>query len=155
MDKDDVIATLNDLVETSRDGAAGFRTCAEDVHDPSIKTLLADRARSCDAAAIELQDIVRSLGGAPETSSSVSGALHRRWVDLKSMITGHDDHAILSECERGEDIALRSYRNALDKVLPPDIRTVIERQYQGVQRNHDEVKRLRDQAQASRNLGRS
>lgn len=25
MDKDDIIATLNDLIETSRDGEAGFR----------------------------------------------------------------------------------------------------------------------------------
>lgn len=152
MDKDDVISTLNDLIETSKDGAAGFRSCAEDARDVQLKTLFSDRARDCDTAATELQDIVRSLGGAPETRSSLSGTLHRRWLDIKSIITGHDDLAILQECERGEDVAKRSYRNALDKVLPTEVRAVVERQYQGVLRNHDQVKGLRDQLQASRNL---
>ena len=152
MDKDDVIATLNDLTETSRDGAEGFRACAEGASAVQLKTLFADRARDCDAAVLELQDIVVSLGGDPETKSSLSGTLHRRWLDIKSVVTGHDDLAILEECERGEDVAKRSYRNALEKVLPSEIRAVVERQYQGVLRNHDEVKGLRDQMQAARNL---
>jgi len=41
MDKDDVIATLNDLIETSRDGEAGFRTCADGVKNLRF---FADRA---------------------------------------------------------------------------------------------------------------
>lgn len=154
MDKDEVIATLNDLIETSKDGAEGFRSCAENVRDVQLKTLFADRARGCDAAALELQDIVRSLGGDPETRSSLSGTLHRRWLDIKSAITGHDDLAVLEECERGEDVAKRSYSQALEKVLPPEIRAVVERQYQGVLRNHDQIKSLRDQLQVSRNLGK-
>lgn len=154
MDKDEVIATLNDLIETSKDGAEGFRSCAENVRDVQLKTLFADRARGCDAAAVELQNIVRSLGGDPETRSSLSGTLHRRWIDIKSAIAGHDELAVLEECERGEDVAKRSYSQALEKVLPPEIRAVVERQYQGVLRNHDQIKSLRDQLQVSRNLGK-
>lgn len=30
MDTKDVISTLNDLIETSKDGEAGFNACAED-----------------------------------------------------------------------------------------------------------------------------
>jgi len=154
MDKDEVITNLNDLIETSKDGAEGFRTCAEHVQDLQLKTLFEERAREVNAAALELQDIVRSLGGDPETKSSLSGTLHRRWLDVKSVITGHDDHAVLSECERGEDVALKRYRNVLDKVLPAEIRTVVERQYQGVLRNRDQVKSLHDQILASRNIGK-
>jgi len=154
MDKDNIISTLNDLIETCKDGEAGFRSCAEDVAEIQLKSLFADRGRECNAAAVELQDIVRSLGGDPETRSSLTGTLHRRWVDIKSAITGNDDLAILKECERGEDVALRSYRNALDKVLPPEIHSVVERQYQGLIRNHDQVKKLRDELQTSRNLQR-
>jgi uncharacterized protein (TIGR02284 family) len=66
------------------------------------------------------------------------------------MITGRDDEAILNECERGEDVALKSYRKALEKDLPMDVRSVVERQLQGVQRNHDQVKALRD-AERARN----
>ncbi len=91
------------------------------------------------------RDEVRSYGGDPETSSGLGGALHRRWVDLKSLVTGKDDKSILNECERGEDVAVRSYRTALEKNLPVDVRSVVERQYQGVLQNHDQVKRLREQ----------
>lgn len=154
MDKDDIISTLNDLIETCKDGEAGFRDCADELRDPQLKSLMQNRAQGCATAARELQDLVRTYGGDPETGSSVSGTLHRRWVEIRSAITGHDEHSVLAECERGEDVALRSYRNALDKVLPTEVRTVVERQYQGVLRNHDQVKALRNQSQSARNLTR-
>lgn len=148
MDNQETISVLNDLIETSKDGEKGFRECAEDLKNPQLKTTMVQRAQDCATAAAELQQLVRSLGGDPETSGSVAGDMHRRWVDLKSMVTGKDDEAILNECERGEDVALKSYRKALDKDLPADIRVVIQRQFQGVQRNHDQVKALRDAERA-------
>jgi len=154
MDKDEVISTLNDLITTSRDGEEGSRSAAKEIRDTQLKSLLENSAQSCGDAVRELQDLVRTYGGEPESGSSLSGTLHRRWLDIKAAITGHDDHAILAECERGEDVAVKSYRNALDKVLPPEVRSVVESQYQGVLRNHDQVKALRDQAQVSRNLSR-
>ena len=33
MTHDEIISTLNELVETSKDGEYGFKTCAEDVKD--------------------------------------------------------------------------------------------------------------------------
>lgn len=149
MDNNDVIHVLNDLIETSKDGEKGFRTCAEDIKRPDLKTLFLTRAQGCNEAALELQHLVRSLGGDPETSTSVAGDLHRRWVDLKSLVTGKDEEAILNECERGEDVAMKAYRKALEKDLPVTVRNVVEKQFQGVQRNHDQVKALRNQARAA------
>lgn len=145
MDNDEVVSTLNDLIETCKDGEEGFRTCADDIGEPQLKSFFLNRAQSCAVAARELQQLVRDYGGDPETSSGLGGAIHRRWVDIKSAIMGKDDKAILKECERGEDVAVSSYRNALDKGLPPEVRSVVERQYQGVLKNHDEVRSLRDQ----------
>ncbi|TBU88811.1 PA2169 family four-helix-bundle protein [Phytopseudomonas dryadis] len=149
MDNKDVISVLNDLIETSKDGEKGFQECAEDVKNPRLKSFFVQHAQDCAGAAAELQQLVRSLGGDPETSSSVAGALHRGWVDFKSLITGKDDEAILNECERGEDVALKNYRKALEKDLPANVRSVLETQLQGVQRNHDQVKALRDTARAN------
>lgn len=109
LDTKEVISTLNDLIETCKDGEKGFRVCAEDITRPELKTLFNQRAGECAQAAQELQAIVIRLGGNPEDSTSMAGDLHRRWVDLKSAITGKDDEAILNECERGEDVAKRSY----------------------------------------------
>ena len=144
MDRDDVIATLNDLIETSKDGDEGFRTCADNVKNPTLKTFFLEKAERCREGAAQLQAIVREMGGDPENSGSVSGALHRFWVNIRGSISGMDDHAILAECERGEDTAKRSYQNALQQDLPGDVRTVIERQFREVQANHDRIKELRN-----------
>ena len=42
MDKNAVIATLNDLIETSGDGAEGFRTCAHGVKSVQFKQMFED-----------------------------------------------------------------------------------------------------------------
>ncbi|MCY1430479.1 hypothetical protein D9M71_464280 [compost metagenome] len=107
--------------------------------------MLESRSRPCEAAAEELQTLVLDLGGTPRDDTSIGGDIHRRWVDLKAMVTGKDEHSVLSECERGEDVAKRHYRDALGHPeLPMDIRMVIERQYDGVLRNHDMIKSMRD-----------
>src|SRR5438309_12069118 len=144
MDKDDIIETLNDLIETSRDGEEGFRTCAEGVKSPGLKQLFEHAAARCEQAVSELQAKVRSLGGDPERSGSVSGGLHRAWVDIKSTITGRNEAAVLAECERGEDVARKSYEAALAKDLPPDTRSVVARQYEGVRQHQDRVRQLRN-----------
>lgn len=149
MDQSDLISTLNNLVETSRDGEEGFRTSAEHAKDIQLKSLFENRADSCAAAVRELQDIVLANGGKPAEGSSVSGTLHRRWVDIKSMVTGQDDVAILNEVERGEDVAVASYKKALSQGLPSDVQSTVERQYEGVLRNHDQIKQLRNQLRAA------
>jgi len=144
MDNDEVISTLNDLIETSKDGEDGFRTCADDASATELKAFFSQRAQRCAAAVVELQELVRAYGGNPQTSGGLGAAVHRRWIDVKSLITGKDDREVLQECERGEDFAVSSYQQALGKNLPADVRSVVERQYQGVLQNHEEVRRLRD-----------
>ena len=149
MDNDDVIDKLNDLIETSKDGEYGFRTCAERVRSTELRTLLNECAQSCREGARELQAAVARLGGKPEDDSSVSGTMHRGWVRLKEALGGDSDLSMLEECERGEDAALARYRKALKQTLPAAVRTVIERQAEGAQRNHDQIRDLRDAARAA------
>ena len=141
----DTVDVLNDLVETSKDGERGFRKAAEDAHDAQLKTLFVDRADDCASGARELQDVVLKLGGKPESGGSVGGALRRGWVDVKSAVGGRSDHAILADCEKGEDVAKKQYSDALESELPADVRTIVERQFQGVLQTHDRIRDLRDQ----------
>jgi uncharacterized protein (TIGR02284 family) len=146
MENSTVISTLNSLIDTCKDGEMGFRTSAEHAKSAQLKTLLASMADRCTEGAGELSVLVRHLGGDPDQRGSVAGALHRGWVDLKAKLSGDDDHAVLEECERGQDAAKKRYRDALGKELPPNVRAVVDRQYQGVLANHDRVKILRDSA---------
>jgi uncharacterized protein (TIGR02284 family) len=88
--------------------------------------------------------LVRELGGDPENSGSFTGALHRGWINIKSVVTGQDDTAILNECERGEDVAKNAYKEALEKNLPANVASTVQTQYTAVQAAHDQVKALRD-----------
>ena len=141
-DNDATISVLNDLIETCKDGANGFRTAAEAVEHSEAKTLFASRVPAIERAAAELQAEVRRLGGDPETSGSVAATVHRGWINLKSAVTGRDDAAIITECERGEDVAVKNYEDALEKDLPADVRAIVERQYRGAVQNLERVRSL-------------
>ena len=144
MDRDDVIGTLNDLIETCKDGEDGFRTCADAVKNPQLKSFFEQKAERCRIGGAQLQQKVRELGGDPERSGSMIGAAHRFWVNIRSSIAGMDEHAILDECERGEDSAKRAYEDALQQDLPADVRTLIGKQYREVKMNHDSVRDMRN-----------
>ena len=144
-DRDDVIATLKDLVETCFDGEYGFKTCAEQARREDLKSLFMQRADDCRRGAQELAEQIHALGGRVSEGGSAMGAVERGWVTVRTTLSTYDDKAVLEECERGEDNALARYRKALKKPLPANIKLVVERQLQGVQRNHDQIKMLRDQ----------
>lgn len=150
MDSKDVINTLNNLIETCKDGEYGFRTSAEHAQSSQIKELFIARAQECREAAAELQTVVVQLGGKAETDGSATGTLHRGWVAVKATLAGKSDTSMLEEAERGEDAALEHYREALkEERLPAEARALVEQQYRGVKRNHDQIRNLRDQARAS------
>ena len=140
-----VIETLLELVESCRDGDFGFTACAEYTDSPRLKTLFYQRAQQCRDAAAEIGDQLLQLGATPTSHGTARGAIHRGWVAVRGTLSGHSEHAMLSECERAEDMALAAYRKALKQTLPTAIELMLRRQRDLVQRNHDEIKVLRDE----------
>ncbi len=141
----EIVSTINSLIETLKDGQEGFRQAAEAVKDPQLKSLFSEYSLQRSRFAGELQNEARTFGEHdPEQTSSTAGALHRTWINLKSAVTAQDDHAILSECERGEDVAVSEYKKAMDHDLASPIKDIISRQYAEVKSAHDRVRELRD-----------
>jgi len=145
MAEKEVISTLNTLIETCRDGEQGFRSAAENVHDPVVKTLFTEMAYERAKFAEELKSEVQRLGGMPEEGGSMSGAAHRGWMQVKGALTGQDDKRIIAEAERGEDVAVETSRNALSEPMPPSIESVVNRQFEHVKEAHDRVRALERQ----------
>lgn len=137
---------MNSLIETLKDGQQGFKDAAEAVKDPQLKSLFNEYSLQRSRFAGELQSQVVGLGESkPEDSSSAAGAMHRAWINIKSAVTSGDDHAILAECERGEDSAIKEYREAMEKEeLSSPIRDIVSRQFTEVKSAHDRIKQLRD-----------
>lgn len=144
MANEDVISTLNNLIETCKDGQDGFKTAAEGVERSDLKSLFYELGQQRSQFAGELQTLVRELGGDPESTGSTTAALHRGWINIKSLITGKDETAILNEAERGEDIAKAAYEKATKEQLPSNVSTVVQQQSTQVKAAHDRVRDLRD-----------
>jgi uncharacterized protein (TIGR02284 family) len=144
----EIISTINGLIETLKDGQEGFRQASEAVTDSKLKMLFSEFSLQRAKFAGELQNEAISLGEHnPENTSSTAGAMHRAWINLKSAITSGDDHAILAECERGEDSAVNEYKKAMEEdELSAPVREAISRQYTDVKDAHDRIRELRDAA---------
>jgi uncharacterized protein (TIGR02284 family) len=134
-------AVLNHLIETNKDAERGFRHVATHVTDPTMKTLFLDIASQRAKFAADLLPFAQRLGGADAHEGSAAGALHRTWIDLRSAIFRNDTTAIVHEAERGESFSRDVYQDALDGILPPTARELVENQYAELQRT---AVRLRD-----------
>ena len=150
MQNDKAISVLNNLIETVKDGELGFKTAAEGLKSVDTKSKFVEFSRQRSEMVRELQSEVRRLGGDPEKSGSVSGSLHRGWLDIKSVITGKDDHAIVAEAERGEDVAKSAFESALKETLPGTAQTLVQQQAAKVRQAHDFVRDLRDREKVTR-----
>jgi uncharacterized protein (TIGR02284 family) len=138
----DVTDVLNELIEICRDGEQGFRTAAAGIGDPTLRRLFESYAEQRASFARELQAEVARRGGEPARSGDALGALHRGWMKIREAASGNDEAAILAECERGEDAAVRAYRDAADRRMPGETGDLVDRQYVQVKDAHDHVRML-------------
>lgn len=143
---DHAVHVLNSLIETTLDSVNGYRQAAENVHDPELRSMFEQRAARRAQISAELQGEVRSFGGEPKTDQSTLGAMHNKFVDLKSGMTGGSDKAVVDEVERGEDVIKAKFEKATDDGdLPASARELIQRAFGSIQADHDDISRLKHQ----------
>ena len=130
---------VNDLIETCRDGARGFQNAAALVGDSSLEALLLALADERSGFAAELERHAQRLGGDAASQGTAAAAVHRGWMDLKSVLTSHDDGAVMTEVRRGDALTLRLFDEAIAGVLPPSIRDVIEAQGRQIRADHGRI----------------
>jgi uncharacterized protein (TIGR02284 family) len=142
MDPKDVGKELNDLLETLRDGEQGFKAAADGVDDAEIKRLFLSLSSQRAEFATELEAELARLGHEPAEHGHAAAAMHRGWINLRSAVAGKDEGPIVSEAERGEDYAVKKFREALQRGLPAEVQTIVERQFIQIQDAHDHVRTL-------------
>lgn len=143
-------SVINDLIEINNDRVAGFEKAIADINDENVdlKAIFQEYAEQSRKNGQELAAIVGSVDEV-ETGNSVSGTLHRAWIDVKSLFGGSDRASILSEAERGEDAIKKAYQDALSSnELPSNAIETVRSQAQGINSAHDKIKLLRDAAKA-------
>ena len=151
MTNDQAVDHLQKLLGTVRDGETGFQEAAEHAEAASLKTLFQGRASQRAKLATELETKISELGGQPRERGSVGAALHRTWLNVRDAVTGRDDYAVVAEAERGEDVAISNYQDALNEAdLPADLRSFVQSQYDQVKSSHDEIRDLKHSMEADK-----
>jgi uncharacterized protein (TIGR02284 family) len=138
------ISILNSLIATTLDSVDGYETSAADIEDSSLATMFTSRASERRSVVSQLQAEVSRLGGNPEDDGTVLAGAHRMFVNLKSVVTGQDNKAIVNEVERGEDHIKAKYEDALkESDLSPETRNVIQTAWQSVREGHDQMRDIK------------
>lgn len=147
MTTDNITAVLEDLIETLEDGRKGFDQVADRIEETGNEATIVDLrhlSRQREEFSVELRTIAAQHGVEIQEKGSMSGSLHRGWMSLTDALTGDNPKAMLAAAETGEDYAVSEFEDALEKELPADVRSVVQRQADAVRRAHDAVKALRD-----------
>lgn len=141
----DTVNVLQSIIEKNYDAEKGYKKAMQDAKTPALKSFLKDQAlqRSHFATAIDKE--LRDLGEAPKESGSVTGSLHRAWIDIKSSLSGDHDEAVLEEVIRGEKASVDEYQDIIkNNTLAPKINGVLESQLRDIQGTLSRVKTLED-----------
>ena len=149
----DYVSAVNKVIAICKDAEEGFRGAADVAKDSSLRTLFEQCSSQRAQFAEQLRAVVKETGNEPSDPSGVAGTLHRGWIVLKGVLTGHSDHQILIETERGEDLSLSRYRDALATNPPPELKALLEQQYNEVQQAHARIRELRDSNTAGLSSG--
>ena len=140
-------SVTKDLLQTLEDGKAGYEKGAEKLDSTDAPELAPTFRKYRDqraAFATELQSLAQQYGDQLDESGSVAGTLHRGWLTLKDALAGSKPDGVLDAAEQGEDHAVAEFKKALSNGVSPELRSVVQRQFEGVKAAHDEIRRLRD-----------
>jgi len=129
-------AVLNSLIETCKDAERGLLHAAELVKDPALKTFFTATAQRRGELAMQLLPHAQRLGGAETADGTAGATLHRKWMDIRSALSGHDDRAVVVEAERGDSMSLLAFKGAVDGALPGTVRDIVEQAYHDVAESH-------------------
>ena len=138
---------LNDLIEINNDRVAGFEKVLADINDENadVKQLFQEYASQSREFGQQLTAIVAANAEEVDTGNSVSGTLHRAWIDVKALFGGSDRVSILNEAERGEDAIKAAYKQALESGdLSGEALSTVSSQAESIKTAHDVIKGLRD-----------
>lgn len=124
------IKTYNNLINICADGKKGYEHAAENIDDPTMEMTFRRFAQERAEFMEQLQEQVAMLDAEAEDEGTISGSLHRSWMDIKAALTSGNEESIIKACISGDETAVSEYESALkDTTMPPAARQVVAEQY--------------------------
>lgn len=145
---EEISKKTNGLIEKNNDAYKGFKKAAENAESSNLKSYLIEQAGVRRDFAAELSDALKSFNPEfdPDTDGSITGSLHRTWIDIKTALSGDEDESILEECIRGDKASVDEYEEFLENysIASQEIASTIQKQLQKIRTTLDRVSRLED-----------
>jgi uncharacterized protein (TIGR02284 family) len=144
----EIIEVLNDLVMINNDRIRGYEEAVKELKedDQDLKSLFDHLIVESQQIKSDLIQEIQVLHGDVENKTTEMGKIYRGWAGLKAIFTGDSRHAILSNCEFGEDAAQKAYNKALEtEKMPAFLRELLSNQQATLKVSHDEIRDLRNQ----------
>ena len=140
-------AVLNTLIETCKDAERGLLHAAELVTKPALKVFFTDTAGKRATFASQLLPHAERLGGATTADGTTSATIHRKWMEVRSALSGHEDSAVVAEVRRGDSLTVLAFKTAVEGALPATVRDLVELGYADVRASHLRFDELQQVAQ--------
>ncbi|AFM02567.1 hypothetical protein Fleli_0056 [Bernardetia litoralis DSM 6794] len=135
---------LNELIEKNYDAEKGYKEAVTDVENHELKDFFTKSVQQRYEFGHELKTEIQKLGGTVEKGTSITGDLHRVWINLKALVLGKDVEAVVNECERGETAAIEDYEKILKmEEMPMESKTVIHKHLQLIRSSLDHLEELK------------
>jgi uncharacterized protein (TIGR02284 family) len=139
---DETLDTLAKLIETCRDGQAGYLEASELARNSGLREFFSRQALERARFAAVLEHIALRLGDPdPGRGPSIANKLHLAWIDLKHRLGG-GDAGVLKSVEVGENNAQQHYQEALHAGLPPEVHNIVDEQAESVSAALEQVRTL-------------
>jgi len=146
----DIMHTLNDLILINNDRLKEYKLAMEEAGEKNsdLDDIFAGIIEQIQRFNRQLETFVTSGGYQSETETSISGKLHRIWLQFKFSLHKDNRKNILIACERCEDAVKEAYQEALygDNELNETEHELIARQLEEQKTSHRKIKELRDDA---------
>ncbi len=137
MTNEPIARALTGLLNINRTSVKGYQEAAEAVQNPQLKAQLSQFSQQRAGFVSVLEQHAQQYGIAADATATAeslatdaAAALHRGWLDVKSLLTGHDDSSVLEAAKTGEAAALKAYETALaTSGLPAGAQGVLQQQH--------------------------
>lgn len=137
-------SVLKEVINMLADSQKGFADIGEHLKDEQLKRFFLAESLKRASFRGELESELHRDGVKDvHETGTVGGALHRFWGDLKAKVVS-GDHELLATAEQGEDVAKKTYKDALEQELPAPVRALLTEQQSHIVSSHNYVRDHRD-----------
>ena len=106
---------LNRLARVCKDSEMGLRRAAAEVQDQNYRSMLHAAALHRSKWLEQIRSEIQASGGKAATVGTISGMVHRNWMNLRYTMNLHSQDVVLRECLRGEEFALKEFESIIEE----------------------------------------